>query len=118
MKKVREEANASGDTKKVEEINAHGGWVQKQMNFQAFGHAPVGDLLAHIKEKLLDVARKARVDVVAWEYDYAADSVEVVDVTDLLLKQFDPSPKTLKTIVELRKTEPVPLEKLKPVDQK
>lgn len=112
MKRARDEARESGDEKRVKEVEARAGWLQKKLHFQGFGRAPVGDLMAHIKEKLPEVARKANVDVIAWEYDYTGKNVERVDVTDLLVAQFNPSPKTLKTIEQLTQKKPIPLETL------
>ncbi len=56
-----------------------------------------------MKDRLPEAARKAGVDVIAWQCDYAGPNVEIVDVTDALVLLFEPSERTLKTIVELRK---------------
>lgn len=107
-----EEAKAAGDTEKVKELEQQGEWEQKKLHFQGFGHAPVGDLLAHVKDRLPEVAKKADVQLIAWEYDLVAEGVEVVDVTDLLVELFEPSEKTLRRVKEIRELQPMPLEEL------
>ena len=43
---------------------------------------------------------------------HAGPEVEVVDVTDALVKLFEPSAKTLATVAEVRKQAPVDLDEL------
>ena len=103
-------AEASKDNKKVKELKAWGQARQVRMHMQGFANAPVDDLLAHVKSRLPAVAAARGVSLITASTDYVADSVEVVDVTDDLVKLFEPSEKTLKTVRELRKARPIPIE--------
>ncbi len=47
-----------------------------------------------------------------WEIVHQDVGVEIVDVTDLLVAVFEPSEKTLKTVEQVRATEPLPLDSL------
>ncbi|MHC4414881.1 MAG: hypothetical protein ACYS0G_06320 [Planctomycetota bacterium] len=107
-----EKAKAAGDAKRVEELEAWGEKHQRQLHRQGFGRVPVDDLLAHVKDELPEVARKTGIDAIAWHCDYASADVEQVDITTELVMLFDPSKKTLKTVQELRKHEPVDLDVL------
>jgi len=44
---------------------------------------------------------------------YQQSGVEFIDVTDLMVKPFNPDEETLKIIKDLQKKDPVPLEELK-----
>ncbi len=112
LKTARDEAEAAGDDKRLKELKDYVNWGQKQLHFQGFGHWPVRDLLLDIRDELPEVAREAKVDLIAWEYDHRGADVETVDITDLLVAQFGPTAATLKVIEELKKQEPVPLEQL------
>jgi hypothetical protein len=85
------------------------------MHQQGFGTAPVDNILKHIEHQLPAIAREAGVDVIVskWQITWQAPGVETVDVTDLMVKPFKPSERTLKTIAELRRHAPIPNEKLK-----
>jgi hypothetical protein len=81
----------------------------------------VDDILAKIPDALPAVAQQADVGLIVskWRLDYCRPDVEQVDVTELLAAKFNPSPKTLKTIEELRKHAPATeedLDKLGPLD--
>ncbi len=110
--KIKEynEAKADGDTKRAKELEAWGEKHQRQLHRQGFGRVPVNNLLAHVKDKLPEVASKAGIDVIARQCDYTSQNVEVVDITKKLVLLFDPSEKTLKIVEELKKHAPVDLD--------
>ncbi|MEI6632651.1 MAG: hypothetical protein WCP22_02400 [Chlamydiota bacterium] len=108
QKKAREE----GDTKRVKELDAWGEKHQRELHRQGFGRVPVNDILAQVRDKLPEIARKARVDAIAWQCDYAGQNVEVVDITRELVLLFDPSEKTLKAVEEVKKHAPLDLDEI------
>ncbi len=112
LRTARDEAEAAGDDKRVKEVEDHTRWGQKQLHLQGFGHWPVRDLLLDIRAELPEVARQAKVDLIAWEYDYRGANVETVDITGFLVAQFDPSAETLEAIENVRRQKPVSLEQL------
>ena len=110
--KEYKEAKAAGDTERAKQLEAWGEKHQRQLHRQGFGRVPVDDLLAHVKDQLPEVARKAGVNVIAWGCDYAAPNVEQVDVTDELVKLFDPSEKTLKIVAQIKNHKPADLDEI------
>ncbi len=110
VKRLMEEykkAEASGDTKRMEELKKEGARQQDRLHRQGFGNAPVGDLLEHIKGSFPDVCKAAGVDAIVTGVVYRGPGVETVDVTDLLVKPFEPSAKTLKYIEDIKNHPPL-----------
>ena len=105
-------AEAAGDQKKIAEIKKQGEAHQKRAHRQAFGQEPVDDILVHIKGRLPEVARAAGVDVIVAGVNWSSSNVETVDVTNLLVKEFNPSPKTLNIIEDLLKRPPIDMDAL------
>jgi hypothetical protein len=97
------DAEAKGDAKRIKELKAWGETHQWLLHMQGFAGAPVENILAKMKEQLALTAKAAGVHVIARKADFTDDQVEVVDVTDYVVKLFDPSEMTLKRIRELRR---------------
>ena len=95
-----EKAKAAGDTKKIKELEAWGPAQQAKLHKQGFGTAPVQDLLKHIKGDIPKIAKEAGVDIIIskWDVVYQNPSIELVDITNEIVKPFNPSEKTLKSI--------------------
>jgi hypothetical protein len=107
-------AKADGDTKKIEELEKWGPAMQRKLHRQGFGKVPVDDLLAAVKDRLPEVAKKTGVVAIVWQSDYAGENVEVVDVTVELVKLFNPSDQVLgwTNPEELKKNPPIDLEEI------
>jgi hypothetical protein len=103
-------AKAANDTKKIAELNTKGKKLQDKFHLQGFGKVPVDDLLACVKDRLPAVAKEAGVDVIADDMSWAADGVAKVDVTDRLVKLYEPNEQTLKMVAEMKNVKPLPLE--------
>ncbi|MFZ5832812.1 MAG: hypothetical protein ACOY3P_22225 [Planctomycetota bacterium] len=110
--KEMEQAKAAGDEAKQKELKAWGQSHQRKLHRQGFGRMPVDDLLAPVKDRLPEVARKTSVDAIVWQCDYAGENVEMVDVTSELVELFDPSPKTRKIAAEIVTKPPVDLDEI------
>jgi len=108
-------AKAEGDEKKVKELEAMGKAMQQKAHMQAFSTASVSEILEHIKDQIPAIAKEAGVDVIVskWDVVYQAPSAEFVDVTDLMIKPFHPSEKTLKIVESMKKIPPISLEEAK-----
>jgi ribosomal protein L12E/L44/L45/RPP1/RPP2 len=106
------EAEAKGDAKRARELKGWGESRQWLLHLQGFAGAPVDDILATVKDRLAAVAKAAGVAVITSKADYSGADVETVDITDQLVKLFNPSEKTLKTIRELRKQPPMEMAKV------
>jgi hypothetical protein len=101
-------AKKAGDEDKIAELKAWGKARREKQHKQGFGTASVKDLLEHVKRDIPKVAKEAGVDIIVskWDLVYQKKGVELVDVTDLIIRGFEPDEKTLKTIKELRKHKP------------
>jgi len=114
MKAEYEKAKAAGDEKRVKELEAEGPAHQELAHKQGFSTWPVNDLVERIKAKIPEIAGQAEVDVIVskWDVVYQRSGVTFVDVTDLMVKPFDPGEPTLALIRQLQTHAPVPLEEL------
>jgi hypothetical protein len=101
------EAKATGDADREAELNAWGRSAQARLHLQGFAGTPVDDILAHVAERLPEVARAASVDVIVRKGDFVSDRAEVVDVTDDVVRLYRPSERTLRTIHELKQKTPL-----------
>ena len=110
MVKQVKQAEAAGDAQKVAELKARGSALQTVRHLQAFGDAPVDDILNHVRDQLPGLAHKAGVRAIGREPDFRDASVEAVDVTEQLVALFNPDQRTLNTVRELRKRKPMSLE--------
>jgi hypothetical protein len=57
--KQYEEAKKAGDSARAKELQDWGAKHERQLHRQGFGRVPVDDLLAHVKDRLPEIARKA-----------------------------------------------------------
>ncbi len=101
------QAKAAGDQKRIAELKDVFHAMQDRLHRQAFGQEPVDDLLASIQDQLPAIRAKAGVEEIVQGPAPAEPGVEAVDVTDLLVAEFEPGEDTLKTIRELRKHPPL-----------
>ncbi len=113
-----EKAKAEGDTKKIKELEAWGPAQQAKLHKQGFGTAPVHNLLKHIKDDIPKIAKETGVDIIVskWEIVYQNPSVALVDITDEIVKPFNPSEKTLKNIRGIQNHPPFSGEELEKMD--
>ena len=109
-----ERARGAGDEELVAKLDALGPAMQKRIHEQGFGTAPVDDIIARIEDKLPDIAKQAGVEVIVskWTLAYQSPAAKFVDVTDLLVAEFDPNEETLQGIREIVAQAPVPLDQL------
>ena len=107
-----EEAKTTGDTQKIEELEAWGSDHQAKVHRQGFGSAPVDDILEQIKDELAEITKEADVTALVSKWDKKTlkkyKCAEMVDVTDMIVDQFCPDEKTLKIIEEMKKKKPIP----------
>lgn len=127
LKAEWEKAKAEKDEKRRRELEAESynptwpdsGWPPSQaqqelMHRQAMSTWPVDNILGKMQGSLLEIAREAEVEVIVskWDLAYRRPEIEFVDVTDLMVRQFDPDGETLEIVKHVQAREPVPLEKL------
>jgi hypothetical protein len=109
LKKELDKAESSGDKEQAEKIKAEGKAGQERLHQQGFGTASVKKYLELVKDKIPAVAKEANVDFIVskWEVAYQNPAVEIVDITDDLVKVFEPNERALKSIQELKKHPPL-----------
>lgn len=108
-KKEMEKAKAAGDNEKIAELEAWGEAKQHKQHLQGFSTAPVHEFLEKVKKELPKIAKAADIDIIVskWEFDYQKRNAKTIDVTDEIVKLYNPSEKTLKILKELRKHKPM-----------
>ena len=115
MHAKHEKAMAEGDEQLAKKLATEGPALQELIHKQGFSTWPVDNILDKIKREIPEIAAQADVDVIVskWNIVYRKPAVKFIDVTDLMVKPFDPDEATLTVIKEIQKQDPVPLEKLK-----
>ena len=110
MHKELETAKQAGDKKRIAELEAAGPELQELVHGQGFGTAPVDNILAKIKSRLPEIAKEANVDIIVskWNIIYQRDNLEFVDVSNLIVKAFNPDESTLKVISDIMSQAPQP----------
>jgi hypothetical protein len=110
-----DKAKEAGDEKRVKELEAEGPALQELMHLQGFGTWPIDDVLSRIKDQLPEIAKQADVQVIVsiWDITFQQQGVQFVDVTDLMVKPFEPDAETLKVIKEIREKAPIATDVLK-----
>jgi hypothetical protein len=111
-------AKAAGDTAKVKKLEEQGKAGQVRAHEQAFSTGRVDNILEHIKDKLPAIAREAKVDLIVsqWDVAYRGPDADLVDVTDLVVKPFNPGERARGWIKDLKKVAPIPLEDARKID--
>jgi hypothetical protein len=109
-----EKAKTEGNEKRIKELETEGPALQELIHKQGFGTWPVDNILEQIKDKIPDIAKEAKVDVIVskWNIVYQQKGVEFVDITDFMVKPFNPDEATLNIVEEIKKQDPVPLDEL------
>jgi hypothetical protein len=114
MQTEYKEARAAGNQKRVAELEAQGQAQQALLHKQGFSTAPVDDILAHIQDKLPEIAKAAGVGPIVskWDKDALAryKSAELVDVTMPLVNAFHPTERQRNFATDIQKRPPVSLE--------
>ena len=114
LKAENDKAKASGDSKRISEIEAEGVARQKFMHRQGFSTAPVVDILGQIKDLLPAIKEKAGVTDLVSKWDKASltrfKDAELVDVTLALVDAFNPNDRQRKSAIKIQKQKPIPLE--------
>jgi hypothetical protein len=107
-------AKAAGDTNRFEKFAATLREQQDQIHREGFSTAPPTEALADLKERLPKMQQAAGVSGFVSKWDEVSlkqfKGAEQIDVTDSLVREFKPTEKSLKTISELEKSKPLPLE--------
>jgi len=114
LKAEHAEAEESGDTERARELETIGETSQELASKQAFSTWPVDNILKTIEEKIPEIAKQANVDLIVskWNIVYQNSGLELIDVTDVMVKLFNPDEQMLQMLEQMKQQPPVPLEEL------
>ena len=114
MQAEYQKAKAAGDAAKIKDLEAAGPARQELMHQQVFSSGTISNIMVTLQDKIPAVARDARVLLLVskWEVTFRDPSIEYVDVTQQLVKLFNPEEKILKWIEEMKSQPPIPIDKL------
>jgi hypothetical protein len=117
LKELMQQARAAqtaGETNRFQTLAAELRRQQDEIHREGFSTAPPVEALAEIKDRIPEIEKQAGVTALVSKWDAAAlkpyPRAETVDVTSQLVHEFKPTEKQLKTISELEKSKPLPLD--------
>lgn len=89
-------------------MEAEGEASQELAHKQSFSTWLVDNLLEKIKGKIPEIAKQVNVDriVSKWDIVYQRSGVEYIDVTDAMVKTYNPDAQTLEILEQLKKQDP------------
>lgn len=104
------EAEASGDSARMEELTAIGSGRQAEIDAQVFSTGDIDDIVAEMQSDFPAIAEQAGVEVIVsvWDLAYISEEAELVDVTDQVVALLNPSEETLGIIEAMRVVPPDP----------
>ena len=113
---VAKAAKSAGDTERFNKLSKEMSELQEKLHRQVFSTAPAEEAMAALKPRLAEIQKEAGLSALVSKWDIQAlgsyKSAQQVDVTDLLVREFKLEPKQMKTIEEIKKQKPVPLDKI------
>jgi hypothetical protein len=107
--KAYAKAEAAGDDAAMKELKAWGETYQHQLHYQGFCRVPVDDLLQPVQKQVAELGREHDLAAITMQCEFTGDNAVVVDITDDLVKLFNPSEKALEHVRNIRNVKPVPL---------
>jgi hypothetical protein len=109
-------AKSAGDIEQFNKLSKEMADEQETMHREVFSIAPAEEAMAALKPQLPEIQKQASVAALVSKWDKQAlaayKSAQRVDVTDLLVREFKLDPKQMKTVEEIKKQKPVPLDKI------
>ena len=107
----REQAKKAGNLAEVAKIEAEGRALQRQAHQQAFGTAPVDDILALLGDAVPEIRKETGVTVLLSKWDEAGlkkyPEAERVDVTLRLIDALHPNERQRRSAIEIQKHAPI-----------
>ncbi|MSU22656.1 MAG: hypothetical protein EXS32_02420 [Opitutus sp.] len=107
-------AKTAGDTARFAALNAQLVAAQKRDHLQVFSTAPAEEAMVALKDKLPAIQKELGVVRLISKWDVAAltgvAEANRLEVTDRLAREFAPDEKRQKTIEQMKKAKPLPLD--------
>lgn len=109
-------AKAAGEQAQFEKLSKEMADEQQRIHREAFSTAPAEQAMTALKPRLPEIQKQASVSVLVskWDKETLATfkSAAQMDITDLLVAEFKLDAKQLKTVEQIKKQKPVPLDKI------
>jgi len=106
-----DEAKAAGHKMQVAGLKAKLMKLRMRRGRSAFGKAPVDDILDLIRDRLPKIKQTAKVESLVSKWDSAElrqhRSAALIDVTLLIVAEFDPNRKVLQSVWGMQQTDPL-----------
>jgi len=113
LSKAAKAARADGDEERFKELETALKKEQETSHLQVFSTASVDDVLTGMKDHVTVVQKEAGVATLVSKWDEPAlkkyRGARQMDVTDLLLREFQLDEKKMKVVQDIRKQKPLPL---------
>jgi hypothetical protein len=113
---VAKAAKSAGDTAQFNKLSKEMSELQEKLHREVFSTAPAEEAMSALKSRLPEIQKQASVSALVSKWDKQTlatyKSAQQVDVTDLLVRDFKLDAKQLKTIDQIKKQKPVPLDKI------
>ena len=104
-------AKSAGQTNRWQELAAVLRQRQDEMHREVFSTAPANEALAGIRERIPEIEKQAGVTMLVSKWDVATiqkySHAEPMDLTDRLVREFQPAEQHLKVIADLQKQKPL-----------
>lgn len=108
-------ARDAGDKARSQELGGRLKQMQDRSHLEVFSTLPADEAMAALRERIPAVQRELGVTRLVSKWDRAAlaqiPEAARVDATDRLVQEFKPDEKRQKTIAEMKKAKPVPLDR-------
>ena len=108
-------AKAEGQTNRWQQLEATLRQHQDDVHRECFSTAPAPEALAAIQNRIPEIQKEADVIMLVSQWDEEKlrqyPNAEKVEMTDRLVQEFQPTEEQRKVIADLRKRNPLPLEK-------
>ncbi|YCM43020.1 hypothetical protein V2O64_17060 [Verrucomicrobiaceae bacterium 227] len=108
---LHQKAKATGDTATVAKLEAQGQAAQKKIHQQAFGTAPVDDILSQIPGQIATIKKEAGVIALIskWNAPELAKhpGVKTIDLTLPLIEALKPTAQQRQRAIEILKKDPL-----------
>ncbi len=118
LAKDHRKAKDAKDDARAQAIAQSMEWLQNLRHMQAFGNAPIHDVIERMKDAVAEEARKAGVQLVVRDVDIAwrTEGVTLVDLTEALLERCHSTKETREMALQMKGHPPIPLERF-PIDE-
>lgn len=107
-------AQSTGDEARLRELQSRINALQERSHLEVFSTAPAAEAMTALKDRLPALEAELGVDRLVSKWDEPAlegvPAADRVDVTDRLVREFEPDEKRLKTIEQMKTKAPLPLD--------